>query len=117
MKGKLELKGMEFKAFHGCLESERQLGGKYLVDFSCTLDCSRAAQSDSLDDTLDYSRIYSLVKKEMEQPSNLIEQVCARIFNSIEKNFPDLEHFSIKISKQEPPVGGKCKCAEFELCK
>lgn len=117
MKGKLELKGMEFKAYHGCLESERINGGLYLVDFCCETDCSRAALSDSLEDTLDYSLIYGLVKKEMEQPSNLIENVCARIFSSIGQAFPELEHFSVKVTKLQPPVGGSCKSAEFELSR
>ena len=31
--GVMELNGMEFHAFHGCLESERREGNLFVVDF------------------------------------------------------------------------------------
>lgn len=106
MIGKLELKGMRFHAYHGCLESERQNGGEYLVDFTTLVDCSDAEHDDALADTIDYGEVYEVVKREMEIPSKLIEHVGARIFRAIEQKFPDLTRFSITVSKLNPPVGG-----------
>ena len=117
MKGKLELRGMKFHAFHGCLDFEREKGGEYLVDFEAELEVDKAALSDSLEDTIDYSAIYSLISKEMEQPSNLIENLAARIFKSLEAAFPSLEHFSISLSKLKPPVGGELDRAVIHLSK
>ena len=45
MEGLLELKGMRFHAFHGCLPQERVDGGEYLVDFSVRLDVEAASRS------------------------------------------------------------------------
>lgn len=104
--GILELEGMEFHAFHGCLEHERQEGNTFIVDFRARIPVSRAAGSDRLEDTTDYGRIYGIVKSEMERPSDLIEHVAARIVRSIETEFPEIAGFSVRVSKANPPVGG-----------
>ena len=46
--GKIELEGMEFKAYHGCLEQEKVRGNQFVVDFEGELDLSAAAESDNL---------------------------------------------------------------------
>ncbi len=102
----LELEGMEFHSNHGCLESERKNGNRFLVDFMSELDATKAAKSDNLADTVDLAEIYALVAKEMSRPSNLIEAVAARIVKAVEKRYPRLEHFSIRVSKQNPPIDG-----------
>lgn len=104
--GILELEGMRFHAFHGCLEHERREGNTFIVDFRASIPISRAADSDRLEDTADYGRIYGIVKSEMEKPSDLIEHAAARIVRSIEKEFPEIAGFSIRVSKENPPVGG-----------
>ena len=115
MEGLLELKGMRFKAFHGCLPEERVEGGEYLVDFSVKLPLERAALSDNLADTLDYSRVYSLIQKELQQPSNLIENVAARIAASLRAEFPQLAPFTLRLTKLAPPLGGACEGASITL--
>lgn len=117
MKGELKLSGMKFHAYHGCLDFEREKGADYLVDFQAEIELDKAARTDSLEDTLDYSRIYDIVKEEMSIPSNLIENVTARIFRAIEKAFPNLEHFSIRLSKLAPPVGGESESAQIYLSR
>ena len=115
--GKIELLGMSFFARHGCLESERLLGNEFRVDFSCERDISAAGASDELDDTLDYSRVYAVVAKEMEQPSKLLEHVLCRISDALEQEFPDLEHYELSVSKKNPPVGGDCEWAKVSIRK
>ena len=44
--GTIELEGMEFKAYHGCLEHEKVKGNSFTVDFRGELDLSAAAESD-----------------------------------------------------------------------
>lgn len=117
MIGKLELKGMRFHAYHGCLESEQQNGAEYRVDFTALLDCSDAEHSDALTDTIDYSEVYAIVKREMEIPSKLIEHVGARVFHAIEQHFPELARFSITVSKTAPPVGGPSDYASITYNK
>ena len=117
MKSLLELNGMRFHAFHGCLEHERLEGGEYSVDFSAEIDTQQAFLTDRLDTTLDYARVYDIVAAQMAIPSNLIENVAERIFRAIEKEFPQLEHFSVSLSKLNPPVSGPVGKARITLKK
>lgn len=111
------MKGMKFHAYHGCLDFEKEKGGEYLVDFEAELELGKAALSDELEDTLDYSEIYGLIRKEMEKPSKLIENVAARIFKALEEAYPELEHFSLRLSKLDPPVGGEVDRAVIQLSR
>lgn len=106
---------MRFKAFHGCLESEKTQGNEFVVDFECRYDISKAAVSDKLEDTLDYSAIYEIVKKEMRQGSNLLEHVAVRIANSISGQFPQIICFSVKVAKKKPPVDGEAQWSSITI--
>ena len=113
--GKIELLGMRFHAFHGCLPSERENGGEYLVDFRCNINPETAIQTDELEYTLDYSAVYKIVAEQMALPSNLLENVAGRIRDAIEEAFPELEEFEISVAKLAPPVGGPADCARVTL--
>lgn len=102
----IELCGMQFHSFHGCLEKERREGNDFVVDFRCRYDIGKAAESDDLQDTLDYSEIYDIVAAQMAVPSNLLENVASRIADAISAAHPELEHFEVKVSKKNPPVEG-----------
>lgn len=106
MKGTLELTGMEFHAYHGCLDFEKKDGNLFTVDFKGEVDMSKATVSDRLEDTLDYGRLYDVIKAEMAVHSDLLEHVTGRIVNAIAGNFPELDSFSVCVSKQNPPVDG-----------
>ena len=73
MKRRIILEQMSFFANHGCFEAERITGNTFTVDLAVDFDFSRAESTDNLADTLDYSRLYALVKEEMQRPANLLE--------------------------------------------
>ena len=104
--GVIELEEMRFRAYHGCLESERRDGNLFLVDFKGETDITKASESDCLEDTVNYARIYDIVKAEMEIPSDLLEHVAGRIQRAIVAEFPEFERFSVRVSKRNPPVEG-----------
>lgn len=106
MKGKISLTGMEFHAFHGCLEQEKTDGNTFIVDFEGKCDMTAAAQSDRIEDAVDYSCIYGIVAREMAIPSDLLEHVTGRIVMALAEAFPELETFSVRVSKKNPPVKG-----------
>ncbi len=113
--GTIELEGMEFKAYHGCLEQEKVRGNVFTVDFRGELDLSAAAQSDNLNDTLNYGEIYEIVAYEMSIPSELLENVAGRIVKAIEAQFPQLISFSVRVSKKRPPVDGVAQWSRVTL--
>lgn len=113
--GIIELEGMEFKAYHGCLEQEKVRGNVFTVDFRGELDLSAAAESDNLNDTLNYADIYEIVSYEMSIPSELLENVAGRIVKAIEHRFPQLLRFSVRVSKKRPPVDGVAQWSRVTL--
>ena len=106
--GTIELIGMEFHSFHGCLESEKKEGNTFLVDFCGKTSIRKAAKSDNLEDTPDYSEIYRIIASEMEKPSNLLENVAGRIVDAIVRQMPEFWFVEVRAAKKNPPVGGPC---------
>ena len=104
--GTIELEGMEFKAYHGCLEREKVVGNDFVVDFRGEMDMSAAAESDDLRDAVNYAEIYEVIKEEMAKPSDLLENVAGRIVKALEEKFPQFISFSVRVSKKRPPVSG-----------
>lgn len=113
--GIIELEGMEFKAYHGCLEQEKVRGNAFTVDFRGELDLYAAAESDDLNDTLNYGEIYEIVADEMSIPSELLENVAGRIVKAIEARYPQLLSFSVRVSKKRPPVDGVAQWSRVTL--
>ena len=111
--GTILLEGMEFFAFHGCFKEEQLIGTKFFVDLSLETETSAAEQSDQLLDTVNYVAIYQAVKTEMEQKSNLLEHVANRIINSVTHQFPVITYMELRVSKLNPPVGGKMGKVSF----
>ena len=106
---------MEFHAYHGCFEEERQQGNLFVVDFRGEYAAKKAAKSDSLTLAIDYGEVYKVVREQMEIPSNLLENVAWRIVDALHKQFPAFSSFSVTVSKQNPPVGGDCRWARVTL--
>lgn len=113
--GVIELEGMEFKAYHGCLEQEKVRGNSFTVDFRGEMDLYNAAESDNLNDTVNYGEIYEIVAEEMSIPSELLENVAGRIVKAIESRFPQFVSFSIRVSKKRPPVDGVAQWSRITL--
>ncbi len=106
--GLIEIEGMEFYAYHGHFELEQVVGNRFRVDIAIKTGCATAAKSDNLDDALDYQQVYYIVKAEMEKKSHLLEHVGGRILEHIYRKFgAQVKHVKLKISKMNPPMGGK----------
>jgi dihydroneopterin aldolase len=103
----ISITGMEFHAFHGCFKEEQVIGNTFIVDIHIEVDTNEAEISDDLHKTINYAAVYGLVKKEMEITSRLIEHVARRVLDSITVSFPQISSAKLKVTKMNPPVGGK----------
>lgn len=103
----IALEGMEFHAYHGCFAEEQVTGNTFFVDIYFETDTSEAENSDNLEATVNYAEIYEIIKAEMEIKSRLLEHVGKRIISSVKKQFPQIESIDLKVSKMNPPIGGK----------
>lgn len=115
MISKIELKAMRFYAYHGVGIQEQHVGNTFVVDLLLTAPLEKAILSDNLEETINYATLYELVKKEMLQPSLLLEHVAGRILFSIKRQFPQVEEVEVKVAKLNPPFGGDVYSASVIL--
>ena len=113
----ITLENMEFHAYHGCLEHEKELGNTFRVTVSMELDTSIAGRTDKLDETLNYQLVYDVVKREMEIPSQLIEHAAQRIIEAVFGQFTQIQMLKVQLSKLNPPLGGKVECVTIDIEK
>ena len=105
--GLITLSGMEFFAYHGCFAEEQIIGNKFIVDLEFSTDTAKAEISDDLKQTVNYQKVYEVVKAEMEVKSKLLEHVARRIMKAVEAKFTGLNSVKITVAKLNPAVGGK----------
>jgi 7,8-dihydroneopterin aldolase/epimerase/oxygenase len=104
--GIVSLRGIRCYSFHGCLEEEAIIGGNYSVDVNIHSDFSVAVDSDDLNDTVDYCKVYEIVKREMKIRSNLIEHVANRIAIHLKKEIVKIEKVEVTLTKIAAPLNG-----------
>ncbi len=105
-----------FYAHHGVMEEEHRIGGRYEVDVAVTLDVGAAAESDDLTQTVDYEKVYALVREVVTGNSSyLIERVAWRIAGAVRAAYPSVEEVAVTVRKPNPPVGGPCDRAEVTV--
>ena len=102
----IQLHDMEFYAYHGVLEEEKQKGNTFLVNISLQMPVPEGCMSDRLDDTLNYQTIYDIVRDEMLVPSELLEHLVWRIRARLLAECPVISHLTVRVSKKNPPLGG-----------
>jgi 7,8-dihydroneopterin aldolase/epimerase/oxygenase len=117
MTGKISLEGLEFHAFHGVYPHERASGNWFEVDISVDTDFTAGAANDELAGTVNYETLFEIVKKEMEQPSKLLETVAEKIVTEVLSQLPAVNTVDLKISKINPPIGGKSRKASISISK
>ncbi|WP_412068075.1 dihydroneopterin aldolase [Rubrivirga sp. IMCC43871] len=102
-----------FYAHHGVMEEEHRIGGRYEVDVAMSLDVREAAATDDLTKTVDYERVYALVREVVTGTSAfLIERVAWRIAEAVGEAYPAVAEVEVTVRKPNPPVGGPCDRAE-----
>jgi dihydroneopterin aldolase len=113
--GLITIEGMEFFAYHGCFKEEQVIGTRFMVDVYIETDTQAAEETDDLHKTVNYQAVYKCVKEEMAIRSKLLEHVGRRILDRISAEFPQVTDCRLKISKMNPPVGGKVQLVSVEL--
>ena len=98
------LKGMGFYGYHGVNPEERSEGQKFVVDLVVECCLHDASTSDKIEDTINYSELFTIVKTIVEgKPYNLLEKVAKRISDKILVNY-DIYSVSVTIKKPEVSI-------------
>jgi 7,8-dihydroneopterin aldolase/epimerase/oxygenase len=105
--GTICIEDMEFYSFHGHFKEERIVGNRFLVDLTIETDMKIPQESDNLKDAVNYQRIYEIAKLQMEKKSHLLEHIAGRILDAIYNEMEGITKVTVKVSKMNPPMGGK----------
>ena len=116
--GKIVIEEMEFYAFHGHYQEEQIVGNRFLVDLEMEADLTEPADSDNLNDAVNYQQAYQIVKNEMRRTkSNLLENIGKRILDALYAEMEGIEKATIRIRKLNPPMGGPIKSVGIKMSR
>jgi dihydroneopterin aldolase len=110
------MEGMAFFGRHCVCPAERELGARFTVDVELEGDLRAAGRSDRLEDTIDYSRAYDLVREVVEgEPCHLLEAVAERISQRL-LSLPRVERATVRVHKK-PPLPGEFRSFGVEISR
>lgn len=113
---KIELSNLQFHGFHGIHEEESKTGGNFEVDLVVFFEPA-AIPVRHMNETIDYTLLYELVRKRMEKRTRLLETLATEIAQEILSSFSKVQEVSVNIKKLNAPIpffNGKVS-AEFTL--
>jgi dihydroneopterin aldolase len=112
----IRMKNAVFYAYHGAVEDEQNLGGKFEFDVDMYCDLSAAAEHDSLAETVDYEKVYSFIHQTvLHKKYYLLEALANTIAKGLLKEFASLDKVVVRVRKPHPPVKGVVDCVEVEI--
>ncbi|MDE5494164.1 dihydroneopterin aldolase [Elizabethkingia meningoseptica] len=117
MTSKIILEDIKIYAYHGVLPEENILGTYYLISAEIHADLWKAAESDDLNDTINYAMVNDIIHEEMKIPSQLLEHVIGRIMSRIAETFRQINFIKIRLTKVQPPMPGEMTGVSVEMEK
>ena len=114
----IRIKKAVFYGYHGVLSEEQSVGGKFEADVDIYTDFTDAAKKDSLNQTVDYEKVYKFMYQiALGQKYYLIEALAAKIVDELLNKFPQIQKIAVRVRKNNPPLGGLVDSVEVEVVK
>ena len=106
----LAVDGIEVVARHGVLPEERLVPQRFLLDLRLHVDAVAAAESDRLEDTVDYGRAAAIAADVLSGPSRqLLEALAAAIGKRLLADFPALRRGTVTLHKPDARMPVACR--------
>lgn len=87
---------------HGVYDAERNVEQEFIIDIEAEIDTGAAAQSDKLEDTIDYVRFKTIAEEVIQNQSHyLVEKIGDLIANKI---LEDKRIQSVSVTIKKPTV-------------
>jgi 7,8-dihydroneopterin aldolase/epimerase/oxygenase len=111
---KICLNEMVFYGFHGVYAEERSLGQRFIVSLHLTTDASHDNAIHKLEDTVDYTQVYAVIKDMMEANQfHLLETLANAILDRVIKEFSMVCKAEVFIQKPSVAIQGSLKSVEI----
>lgn len=100
----ITISGLRLYGYHGVGAQERRVGAWFRYDLHLRYDASRAIDSDSVADALNYAEVAETVARVAATPSDLLEHLAGRIRRELTAAYPAITGGSVAVTKEAPPV-------------
>jgi len=111
----IQLRGVSVHTNHGVGEAEREVGQRMVFDIDLSLLECRAAETDELDGTVDYSVVVEmLVDIATERSYQTLERLTSVIAERLLDQF-NATMVRVRATKPEPPIAVVMEGAAVEL--
>ncbi|GAA1426566.1 dihydroneopterin aldolase [Microlunatus lacustris] len=98
------LRGLAGFGRHGVFDFEREQGQRFVADVVCSLDLGPAAETDDLQQTVDYGQLAADVVADIEgEPLDLIEALADRIARTCLRR-PAVQGVEVTVHKPDAPM-------------
>jgi len=109
------LHNIQLEGRHGWYDHEREVPQPFEVDVELVVDLARAGIEDDLARTVDYGKVYDVVRRNVESASyRLLETMAEAISRDILGAFP-VDEVTVRVRKPAVQLGGPLDYAGVEI--
>lgn len=101
----VELRNLQFHAFHGIYEGESKTGNDYEVTLTVSYQ-EKDLPAYELKEVLNYAELYDIIAKRMGIAVPLLEEVAEGILRTIKHQYSYIKETRVSIYKLQPPIEG-----------
>lgn len=113
---KIHLHDMVFFGYHGVHPEEQRLGQRFIVNLTFYTADTLDQEIKSLEDTVDYTRVWAEIRNIMENARFLLLEECANtILDTLLASFDRITGVIIRIRKPGVPIKGSLESVEVEM--
>lgn len=106
---RFQIQGLEIHAFVGLYAEEQVTGNDFLVDVAYSAAYVRAAETDRVEDTVNYVEMCGVIVETFKKRCHLLEQIAHLLVTSLKEHFPGISEVSVTVTKLNPPISQRVK--------
>ncbi len=111
----IEIRGLRAFTRIGVTEEERKEPQQVVADISIMADLVTPAQTDDLNDTIDYSQVTARVTDVIRSSEcRLLEHLAEKIASSI-AHFAGVQGVTVEVAKQRPPLAEELEAVAVRI--
>jgi dihydroneopterin aldolase len=111
----ISLNKLHFFAYHGLYAEEKKVGAEFEVNLLVSFQPD--AKITAMEETVNYQKVYSLLKAEMKKPRELLETLVMEVAQTIHLSFPIIKKVEISITKLQVPISEFTGNVAAKYCK
>jgi dihydroneopterin aldolase len=96
------LKDIRLQGCHGVFEGEERWATTFRLNL--VIDLKNDPPYVALDNTVDYSKVFEIVKSSFSIREQLLENIANRIYTNLIHQFEQILSVEISIIKEDPPI-------------